>query len=264
MALPMTKHPTYGCFQGEQLDSIDLFQEIFLLNRTYLDFNLYTDPHEARINCLYYSQTDGRLYIIFANSYILFSEDNLASLNEVAEINYDAGGLISRDKQFIDAVVGTMDGSVLFAGRDRRTSNSEAGIVWRKSLGCSSFTRHVVVTNPAWKTSMSGNMTSGYFGDEHRKMVALAIYAPTNAHFFYSFDDGLSWKKQEMSKQFKNHVHEVYLPSSIGANRKARLWMTGGDDTTGEKSGLLYIDSKSFGGLGSRVGCFESNQAIAS
>ena len=45
-----------------------------------------------------------------------FSEDKLASLNEMAEINYDTGGLIPCHKQFIDAVAETMEGSVLLAG----------------------------------------------------------------------------------------------------------------------------------------------------
>ena len=245
------KIPPKNHYQVEQIQSIDLYHMIFSINPAYVDPTRYSNPHEARVNCLYYSRSEGKLYIIFANAYIFSSEDNLKSLNEVIEVNYDASReLIPNNSQSLDAVVETVDGSIIFAGRDRRTSDSESGIVWRKPIESSSFSRYVVVTDPAWKTSLSGNMTSGYFGDEPRKMVALAIYASSDAHFFYSFDDGLTWKRHKMGKQFKKHVHEVYLPSSVGVKRKARLWVSGGDDTSGNKSGLLYIDSTSWKGLG--------------
>jgi hypothetical protein len=46
-----------------------------------------------------------------------------------------------------------------------------------------------------------------------------------------------------MDVYFLHHVHEVYVPPGVEPARVARLWVTGGDDPTGVKSGVLCFES---------------------
>lgn len=230
------------------LESTDIYDKIVALNPNYVSATHLTDPYTARVNDLCFV-SGGRMYLIFADAYVFTSVDGFQSLEEIKEINYCADGLISQAHQSIDAVVETMDSSVLFVGRDRRNGSEsgfrddgEFGIVWRKPQGATSFTR-TEVTGSAWMTSKSGNMTAGFFGSARAKMIALGIYGSSDAHFYYSLDDGLTWRKQSMTDCFAMHVHELYLPKSVNPRRKARLWVTGGDDSRGERSGVVCFDS---------------------
>jgi hypothetical protein len=79
-------------------------------------------------------------------------------------------------------------------------------------------------------------------------MVALSIYAPEDPHLYVSLDDGLTWRRQAMGEYFLHHVHEVYLPPGMEAARVGRLWVTGGDDPTGARSGVVCFDTLDEGG----------------
>ncbi|HET9532889.1 MAG TPA: hypothetical protein VFQ92_21215 [Blastocatellia bacterium] len=232
-------------------EPLDIFDMLLALNPKYVDASHLSDEHTAKVNALCFAQSDRRLYLIFADAYVFTSSDGLATLEEVREINYHADELVPQSRQSIDAVVETVDGTVLLAGRDhRRTPPSEdgyyndreVGVVWRKPRGGKSFIRSEV-SDPAWKTSKVGNMTAGYFGQYHARMIALGTYGSGDAHFYYSFDDGLTWRRQSVADCFALHVHELYLPRSVNPQREARLWISGGDDPSGARSGVVCFDS---------------------
>jgi hypothetical protein len=239
---------------------LDLYHKLVALNPDYVCTTALLDPYSIRINSLYSTHSGERLYLIFADAYVFTSSNGFETLEEVREINYYAGALIPQAQQSIDAVVETMDGAILFAGRDRRKQFNfgpvyrinEVGIVWRKPRDSESFTRSEV-TDPAWATTKSSSITAGFFGANRARMVALAIYGVEDAHFYYSLDDGLTWRRQTMADCFSLHVHELYLPRSVNPERKARLWVSGGDDPSGERSGVVCFDSLqedgSLGGL---------------
>jgi hypothetical protein len=231
-------------------EHIDIFDKLLALNPKYVSANQLSNPYTARINDIYFSEANRSLYLIFADTYVFTSRDGFDSLEEIKEINYHASDLIPQSQQSIDAVVETMEGTVLLAGRDRRENSSpgtvyrsdgEAGVVWRKPQGSVQFTRSEVIY-PCWMTSKSSNITAGFFGLQHAKMVALGVYDMSDARFYYSLDDGLSWRKHSVADSFANHVHELYLPKSVCVGRKARLWVTGGDDPSGERSGVIRFD----------------------
>lgn len=232
-------------------EPIEIFNLLVALNPKYVDPTFLSDQYTAKVNSLYFVQSDRRLYLIFADAYVFASSDGLATMEEVREINYYAGDLIPQARQSIDAVVESMDGTVLFVGRDKRKpsfsesdyyNDKEVSVVWRKPCNRKNFTR-TEVTNTTWLTSKAGNITAGYFGDQRAKMIALGIYSNDDAHFYYSFDDGLTWHRHSMADCFALHVHELYLPRSVNPHRKARLWITGGDDPSGKSSGIVCFDS---------------------
>lgn len=224
------------------LEAIDLYEAIRKLNPAYIQIVDEAGPFLARIQRLSYAPTERRLYIIFGEGYVFFSDDDLQTLQEVREINYlKDSELVPFGLQSVDAVVETVDGTVLFMGRDRRAQAGEVGVVWRKPRGEPSFTRHEVC-RPAWATSKTSCATAGFLGSRHTRAVALTVYGTEDAHFYYSLDDGLTWRRQSMASYFRHHVHEVYLPRSVPHNRKARLWVTGGDDPSGEQSGVLCFE----------------------
>lgn len=222
---------------------VDLHGRIAALNADYVTAPPLVDPREARVNDLYYARSDRRLYVIFADSYVFYSDDSLHTLREVREVNYEGGALVPRSRQSIDMIVDTMDDSVLLVGRDRRgNGGAESGVVWRKPRGAPGFFRHDAVT-PAWRTTKLGNIAAGFFGADRRRLVAFGIYPTDDARLYFSLDDGLTWRAQPMGEYFMHHVHEVYLPRRANSSRTARLWATGGDDPSGERSGLVSFDS---------------------
>src|SRR4030067_52235 len=251
-----------------ELQAIDLYKKIASLNPKYLSAELPPDPDIRRINGVYFAESDHRLYLIYGNAYVFASEDRLKTLREVREINYFGRELIGAGKQSIDLVAESMDGTVIFVGRDRRDAsqlnksgegNDEVGVVWRKTRGSKSFNR-TVAASPAWMTSQCSNMSAGYIGAKRHKMGVFGIYGNRDAHFYYSLDDGLSWHKQPMADYFAEHVHEVYLPRSVCNERKARLWVTGGDDPSGIRSGALCFDTvEEDGSLGDPIWDFPEN-----
>jgi hypothetical protein len=228
------------------LQAIDLYEKIASLNPKYVSADLPSGPR--RIDAVYFAESDHCLYLIYSNAYVFVSEDGLRTLREIREINCIGKNLIDADKQSIDLMTESMDGTVLFAGRDKRDKRAistseveEAGVIWRKTRGSKSFQR-IVATRPAWRTSPCGNMAAGYIGNNRQKMVAFGIYENRDAHFYYSLDDGMTWRKQPMGDYFAEHVHEVCLPRTVCNERKARLWVTGGDDPSGVRSGALCFD----------------------
>ena len=195
-----------------------------------------------RCTGLGFARGEGRLYVIYAGSYLFYSDDGLRSLHAAGDVNGIGSGLVPGALQSLDAVVETVDGTILLAGCDRRDGVEPCGVVWRKPQGAGEFRRSVIAT-PAWRTSPSAKLTAGFFGPKHARMVALSIYAPEDAHLYYSLDDGLTWRRQAMDEYFLHHVHEVYLPPSVEPARVARLWVTGGDDPTGARSGVMCFES---------------------
>jgi hypothetical protein len=222
------------------LVAVDLYPLIVRCASDYVAAVEAARPFAARVNKLYYAPRARRLFVIFAEGYVFASDDGLESLQEVREINYSDRGLVPFGDQTVDAVVETADGTVVFAGRDRREGH-ETGVVWRRPMGAQSFERRSVC-DPAWLTTKTGNLAAGFLGPGHARVVALAIYSDDGAHFYYSLDDGLAWHRQDMGAHFYHHVHEIYLPRKVTANRFGRMWMTGGDDPSGARSGVLCVE----------------------
>lgn len=221
---------------------VDLAPLIAAVDPRYLGTDLIPDPYVMRCTGLAFVHGEGRLYVIYAGSYVFVSDDGLRSLRSVSEINALGAGPVPGPWQSIDAIVETVDGTVLLAGSDARDGGPPRGVVWRKPRGATAFERRVT-TEPAWRISASAKLTAGFFGPAHARMVALSIYTDEDAHLHYSLDDGVTWRRQEMAEHFADHVHEVYLPPSVDAARVARLWVSGGDDPTGARSGVMCFES---------------------
>jgi hypothetical protein len=216
---------------------IDLYDRLAALNPAYLR---PASPYECRVNLISYAEATGRLYLVIGGAWLFSSRDRLESLEEVREINYRGDRLVAPEGQSIDALVETMDGTVVVVGQ-AGSGPSPEGLVWRRLRGAESFVP-VASGVPRWRSSRNGNLAAGLFGPELAPMVALAIYDVREPHFYYSLDDGLTWRRQEMADWFVEHVHEVYLPRAGHPGRPARLWVTGGDDPSGRKSGVVTFD----------------------
>jgi hypothetical protein len=225
---------------------VDLEPKIAAVNRAYLDWAVIGDMHNARINDVSHARNDGRLYLIYADRFVFWSDDGFATLHDLREINYEGKSLVGADVQSIDAIVETMRGTIVLVGRDKRDGQA-AGITWRKERYAEAFVRHVA-TRQAWRTSKAGNATAGYFGSPPRDMLAVGIYAE-GAHLYFSLDDGITWSLQDLSNAFAQHVHQVYLPHSVHPRRMARMWVTGGDDPSGTRSGVVCFDALGSDGL---------------
>jgi hypothetical protein len=222
--------------------SIDLARLIAAVDPRYVSTDLVPDPHAMRCSGLAFTHGEHRLYVVYAGSYLFYSDDGMRSLHDAREVNAFGSALVSGPRQSIDAAVETVDGTILLVGNDARDGGERRGVVWRKPRGAHEFQRRVI-TEPAWQTSPSVKLTAGFFGRQHAPMVALSIYASQDAHLYYSLDDGLTWRRRPMDEYFLHHVHAVYLPPSVEAGRVARLWVTGGDDPTGARSGVLCFES---------------------
>jgi hypothetical protein len=189
---------------------------------------------------LCYAHADARVYVIVADRFVFASRDGFHTIEDVAEVNHESGTPVERGRQWIDTLVESANGTIILFGRDLRDGEAR-GVVWRKTRGAQGFVRTVALER-AWETSKAGNATAGYFGSPPRAMVALTAYA-SPAHFYFSFDDGLSWRRQDVADAFALHTHEVLLQPGANANRTARLWLTGGDDPSGRGSGLVCFDA---------------------
>lgn len=226
---------------AEGIEFVDVAAALRASDAAYLEPAGSGDTNELRVHTLAWSAADRRLYLVFAEGFVFWSDDGGRRWNEVAELNRRADGrLNARGQQHVDAIVDTMAGSVLLIGRDRR-DGAEKGVVWRKPAGASAFTRNVAAES-VWKTGRSGNATAGYFGSPPREMVAVAVY-DSPAEFWYSIDDGLRWRRHDLGDTFALHVHELYLHRSANLHRPARLWVSGGDDVSGRGSGVLTFDT---------------------
>jgi hypothetical protein len=119
--------------------------------------------------------------------------------------------------------------------------------VWRKERGARDFER-LEMARPAWLSSRGGKASAGLLGREHVEAVAFTVYAPGEPHLYLSLDDGVTWRRVSAAGLFHDHVHEVYLPRSVGPNRTARMWVSGGDDPTGAASGVVCCEGVSADG----------------
>lgn len=228
--------------------SVDLTRALAAIDARYLSGAVIADPYRMRCSGLTFAPGEGRLYVVYAGSYLFYSDDGMQSLRPAADVNTFRRRLIPCSQQSIDGVVETVEGTIVLIGSDTRDGAERMGVVWRKSRGDREFRRHVV-TRPAWRTSPSVKLTAGFFGTSRAPMLALSIYAPEDAHLYYSLDDGVTWQRQAMSDYFLHHVHQVHLPPSVDGARVARLWVTGGDDPTGARSGVLCFESLDNGRL---------------
>ena len=225
---------------AEGIEFVDVAAAVRAIDLAYVAPAGASDAND-RLHALAWSAADRRLYVVFAEGFVFWSDDGGARWHEVPEINRRADGrLHARGEQHVDAIVDTMAGSVLLIGRDHRDGAAK-GVVWRKPGSASAFTRNVAVES-GWKTGKSGNATSGYFGSPPREMVAVAVY-DSPAEFWYSIDDGLHWRRQALGDAFALHVHELYLHRSANVHRPARLWVSGGDDVSGSGSGVVTFDT---------------------
>jgi len=233
---------------GEAIELIDLHPKIARLNPDYFRDEVTGGLYQSRLQNVHFATSDGLLYLLYANAFVFTSSDGCRTLQEVREINYRGDQLVTAASQSVDAVVDTMRRTVLLLGTDERDGRRR-GVAWRKESGQAEFTRSAVTDEP-WLISKAGNASAGFFGRQSMDMVAVSMYVP-GAHFYFSVDDGHSWRKQDLSDVFAEHVHEVYLPRSTTPGRPARLWVTGGDDPSGERSGVICYDTWSNqGGLG--------------
>lgn len=214
------------------IESIDLAPRLRALDAR------YAEPSESfRITGLAYCPSTDELYVQVGEGWLFVSRDGLRTLAEVREINRRDGEIVAADTQTVDFVVETLLGTILAIGRDRR----DGAVVWRRARGAGAFERHVV-PGGAWATTKSGNATAGYFGAERASVVAFVPYVDGNAHLFTSCDDGITWRRHDLSAYFVHHAHEAYLPRAVGNTRTARLWLTGGDDPSGVRSGLICFE----------------------
>jgi hypothetical protein len=223
--------------ERRDISIVDLHDKLASLNPDYVR---QVSNFDCRVNLVSYSDVDHRLYVVIGGSWLFFSQDRLATLHEVAEVNFGPAGLVGPENQSVDAVVDTMEGTVLVIGHAPAGSSTE-GLVWRKVRGAEGFER-MTAGVPAWRSSRNGNLSAGFFGSELAPMIALAIYDVREPHFYYSLDDGRTWHRQDMAEWFVEHVHEVYLPRTGHPGRASRLWISGGDDPSGQRSGVLTFD----------------------
>lgn len=223
----------------EAIEFVDLAPRLRAIDPAYLDAP-GCPRDEIRVHVLAWCGADARLYVVVANAFVFWSDDGGQRWHEIREINRAAdGALHAYGVQHVDAIVDTPAGTVLMIGRDRH-DGVDRGVTWRRPAGATSFARTAVV-EPAWAAAKGGNATAGYIGSPPRPMVAFAVYA-TPAHLWTSVDDGLRWQRQDLEAAFKLHVHEVYLPRAANLHRTARLWVTGGDDPSGQRSGVVTFD----------------------
>jgi hypothetical protein len=222
------------------IEFVDLAPHLRRIDPAYLEPAHAGPAAEARIHALAWTAADARLYVVVANAFVFWSDNGGRYWHEVPEVNRRAGALALHGEQHIDAIVDTPRGTVLLLGRDRY-DGPERGVVWRRPAGAGTFTR-TVATDPPWGTTKGGNATAGWFGTPPREMVALSVYV-SPAHFWFSLDDGVTWRRQELGDVFAHHVHEVLLHRSATLGRASRLWVTGGDDPSGTGSGVTTFES---------------------
>ncbi len=225
---------------SDAIEFVDLGQVLHAIDPAYHDDGRRA-RFEMRIHAVAWSASDARLYVIVADAFVFWSDDGGRRWHEVSEVNRAPdGALHAYGAQYVDMVVDTPAGTVLLIGRDRH-DGVERGVVWRKPIGTDAFVRGVA-TDHAWATTKGGNATAGYLGSPPRPVVAIAVYA-SPAHFWYSLDDGVQWRKHDLEHVFALHVHEVYLHRSANLQRCARLWVSGGDDPSGRRSGVVTFDA---------------------
>lgn len=228
---------------------LDLRKLLVQLNPNYLSSSVVGPRYTDRIQTLYYAASLDTLFVVIGERFVFAIDERAASpLREIAEVNYLAGQLVPAGRQYVDSIVETLSGTVLLIGRDNR-DGVERGVVWRREPDDEKF-RRASVSSVAWQSSKAGNAAAGFFGCDREELVAIAPYA-SPAHIYTSRDDGLTWRHHTLGHLFADHAHEVYLPRAVHPNRCARLWVTGGDDPSGERSGLVYFDGfKADGDLG--------------
>lgn len=219
---------------------VDLAPFLARADRGYVEVPAGGSPASNRVHAVAWCAADARLYVVVAERFVFWSDDEGRSWHEVAEVNRRGGALTAPGTRAVDAIVDTPTGAVLLIGRERSGEATE-GAVWRKPAGAPAFARHGVA-GPAWESSKAGNATAGWFGHPPRPLVALAVYASPPALWF-SADDGLSWRRQDLASVYAEHVHEVYLPRAANVARTARLWVSGGDDPSGEASGVVTFST---------------------
>jgi hypothetical protein len=209
----------------------------------------YTLGSRLRTNVMYYAQKHNRLYFITGGCYLFYTDNNFETINPVAEINtyYDTT-IMNTSYQNIAGIVESVDGTLIIIGKDYRKTSptsptdynaTEQGVIWRKPISSSTFTRTIVKTT-AWSLPDNCTVASGYFGSSYAKMIAFTNYTKI---LYYSIDDGLNWLELDMSAYAYLHIHAVYLPKRVYKPQPARIWFTIGDDWTGAKAGIFYADT---------------------
>lgn len=201
-----------------------------------------------KVSDVFYSKVDKRVYFTLGNVYLFYTEDNFATIKEVSEVNEYYNAIpIGASNQKIVQMTESVDGTLILIAKDFRkpapASSSdydatEKGVVWRKPKGTTPFTR-TVVNDPAWNIHENGNISSGYFGVNHIKMVAFTSY---DQILNYSLDDGLTWLSQDFTA-YSHHLHGVYLPKYEFGGHKAKMWLAIGDDFTGQIAGIMHLDT---------------------
>ena len=102
------------------LASVDLARPIAAVDPRYMSTDLVPDPFVMRCSGLAFARGEGRLYVIYAGSYLFSSNDGVRSLHAASEVNTLGAALVPGPLQAIDALVETMDGTILVVGNDAR------------------------------------------------------------------------------------------------------------------------------------------------
>jgi hypothetical protein len=234
---------------ADALEFVDIRAAVAAIDRAYLEHSPWRDDAQPRIRALAWAAADERLYVVVGSGWVFWSRDDGRGWQEVREVNRASDGTLrAPGSVHVDAIVDSVRGTVVLLGRD----GAERGAVWRKPIGASRFER-IDVAGSTWKPGKLGNAAAGYVGHPPQAIVAMAVY-DSPARFWYSLDDGLSWREQSLEGTFALHVHEVYAPRAVNEQRRARLWVSGGDDPSGRASGVVTFDrvdaNGTLGGLG--------------
>ena len=240
----MTTAPARGRDDGPSIATFDLAALIGALDPGYL-----AGGHEARLTGLVHCDAARELYVVVGEGHVFVSRDAMGTLVEVAELNRCDGALgparlaVGRLHRRDDGRDDPRHRPRPLRRRHRAGWMPPSATPLAPSCGASRAasgpSRATWSTETAWATGKSGNATAGFFGPRRDAAVAFVPYTDGGAHLFTSLDDGATWRAHDLSRYFVHHAHEAYLPRSVGNARTARMWVTGGDDPSGARSGVV-------------------------
>lgn len=241
----------------------DLYVKIKTINPNYIT-NLISQGTLLGISDIYYAPRGQRIYFIIGEIYLFYTDDDFETIHDVPEVNtyFDTTPIIT-GRQGIKYMVETMDDTMIVVGKDWKKASPasttdwatvEHNVVYRKTAGSSTFTR-VELTGTLWTTTVSSKIDAGYLGAGLTKIIAFTNYTKS---LYFSTDDGLTWATQDMSAYVLSHIHTLCITKVNNPNNK--MWLTFGDDYTGAKGGIYYIDSITGSTLAVPVQAFAERQ----
>jgi hypothetical protein len=241
----------------QAINKINIEQKINSINSAYI--TKLTTNLRRNITDIYYAPKTGLIFVI-VGAYIFYSNDNLDTIIDIPEINtYYNNTPIDVLHQSLYNITESIDGTVVIIASDWRKeapasatdwNASTQFAVWRKTIVSSTFTR-TVITLPGYTPGTNvltrdSNMSAGYMGANHNKIVGFSIYSSQSdpiKGFFYSLDDGLNWLFCDMASYADHHVHSIAFDKSVYTGHASKIWVAIGDDFTGAKAGVYSADT---------------------